>query len=399
MRVILFTGKGGVGKTCTAAATGLRAARNGMRTLVISTDPAHSLGDALDRTLGDEPVPLAPRFEALELDPFRETEQHWGRIQRYLASLMVAQGVDQAIAAEIAGLPGLGEILSLVRLARYNREGAYDLVVVDCAPTGESLRLLNLPQILNKGLTATGKLDRYLIKPLATSVVRVASTLSSLVPDEGVTKAWSLMLTRLGEICRLLVDPEVTSVRLVMNPEKMVIKESQRALTNLNLYGIGVDAVVVNRVLSAEAADGFMAEWYRRQQQYLEQIDSLFCPIPKLTSPLYQREIVGLEALDRLGDDLYGTADPAGFFYQGRALQVDREGESWVLSLHLPIVPGESFEIRHLGNELDFRVKGRRYQVALPDLLAGMEPGKAKLADGRLRVPFEPKATQAAATK
>ena len=391
MRVILFTGKGGVGKTCTAAATGLRAANLGLRTLVISTDPAHSLGDALDCTLGDDPVMLAPNFEALELDPYRETEQYWGRIQRQQAALMIAQGVDQAIAAEIAGLPGLGEILSLVRLARYNRESAYDLVVVDCAPTGESLRLLNLPQILNRGLKASGRLDRYFIKPLATSMVKVASTLSSLVPDEGVTKAWGLMLLRLGEICRLLVDPEVTSVRLVMNPEKMVIKESQRALTNLNLYGIGVDAVVVNRVLSQEASEGFMAEWYQRQQHYLDLIDSLFCPIPKLTSPLYQREIVGLEALDKLGDDLYADANPAGFFYQGRALQVEREGDSWVLSLHLPIVHGESFEVRHLGNELDFRVKGRRYQVVLPDLLAGMEPGKAKLTEGRLRVPFTPK--------
>jgi len=175
-----------------------------------------------------------------------------------------------------------------------------------------------------------------------------------------------------------------------MNPEKMVIKESQRALTNLNLYGIGVDAVVVNRLLGDEAAEGFMAEWYQRQRQYLEQIDGLFYPIPKLTSPLYAREIVGLDALERLGADLYGDRDPAQFFYEGRALQVERDGEQWILSLHLPIVPGEPFEIQHLGNELDFRVKGRRYQVLLPDLLAGMEPGKARLADGQLRVPFAP---------
>lgn len=391
MRIILFTGKGGVGKTCTAAATGLRAAHLGRRTLVMSTDPAHSLGDALDRTLGDEPMGVAPRFEALELDPYKEAEQYYGRVQRYLATLIAAQGVDQAIASEIAALPGLGEILSLVRLARYHREGTYDLVVVDCAPTGESLRLLNLPQILNKGFTATRKLDRYFIKPIASSMVKMASTLSSLVPDEGVTKAWNLMLQRLAEICALLVDPDKTSVRLVMNPEKMVIKESQRALTNLNLYGISVDAVVVNRVLGPQAADGFMKEWHDRQQAYLTEIDHLFFPLPKLASPLYSREITGLEALDELGRDLYGDRDPASFLYRGRALSVEREGDRWILAIHLPIVEGEGVEIQHLGNEMTFKVKGRKYQVVLPDVLAGLAPGKASLKDGQLRVPFEAK--------
>lgn len=388
MRIILFTGKGGVGKTSSAAATALLAARRGIRTVVISTDPAHSLGDSLDIPLGEEPRPIADHLDALEINPYWETESYWGHIQRYLASLMVSQGVDQAIAGELASLPGLGELFSLVRLARFDREQAYDLAIVDCAPTGESLRLLNLPQVLSKGLGATRKLDRFIIKPVLHSVMKVASSLSNLVPDEGVTRAWNHALGRLSEICDLLTDPQKTSVRLVMNPEKMVIKESQRALTNLNLYGITVDAVVVNRVLGAEARDGYMAGWYARQQAYLAEIDRLFYPIPIRTSPLFPQEVVGTDALLQLGTSLWGHDDPTAFFYSGKALQLEREGEDWRLVLHLPLVAGEEVAVHHLGNEMSFVVKGKRYHVALPEILAGMEPGHACLREGRFTVPF-----------
>ncbi len=292
MRVILYTGKGGVGKTTVAAATAVKCASMGYKTLVISTDAAHSLGDSIDQEIGDHPTELAPNLWGQEVNALHELEEHWDRIHIYLTSLFASQGVDDIVAEEMASPPGMEEVASLMWIKKHKREGKFDVLIVDCAPTGETLQLLAFPDV------AKWYLDR--IFPIHRMMNKVARPvmqpfISIPLPSDEIFGNVKDLLLDLEGMKKILGDPKVCTTRIVLNLEKMVVKEAQRAFTYLSLYDYLTDLVVVNRVLPPEVTDTYFNSWREAQQRYAVMVETAFSPIPTLQTKLFDREIVGLE--------------------------------------------------------------------------------------------------------
>jgi arsenite/tail-anchored protein-transporting ATPase len=385
MRIILYTGKGGVGKTSVAAATALLAGKLGYRTLVMSTDPAHSLGDSLDVPLGGEPVDVAPNVQAQELDVLREVDAHWGKLQEWLRVLMAWRGLDEVVADEMAVLPGMEELSGLLYLLSYHEEQAYDVVIVDCAPTGETLRLLSFPEVMSWWLQHIFPIQRFAAK-LARPVVRRVSDLP--MPDDEVFDAAQDILFKLDRMRSILTDPRESSVRLVMNPEKMVIKEAQRTYTYLNLYGYFTDLVVVNRMIPEDAADGYFAAWKESQARYFELVRQGFAPLPIVTARLMPEEVVGVARLEEFGAEIYGEMDPTRVLYEGTAQEIRQEGDTFVLSLALPFVSKEEVELTRIGDELVVHVGKQKRNMILPRALVGAESAGAKMYGDRLEIRF-----------
>ncbi|MHB8683956.1 MAG: ArsA family ATPase [Dehalococcoidia bacterium] len=386
MRIILYTGKGGVGKTSVAAATGLRAAQLGHKTLVMSTDPAHSLGDSLDIDLsGGAAREVAPRLWAQELDVFREIDVHWGKLQEWLRILMAWRGLDDIIAEEMAVLPGMEELSGLLYLLTYYDERAYDCVIVDCAPTGETLRLLSFPEVMSWWLQHIFPIQRVATR-IARPILRRVTDLP--VPDDAVFDAAQDILIKLERMRDILTDPKHASVRLVMNPEKMVIKEAQRTYTYLNLYGYCTDLVVVNRMLPDEGTGGYFERWRESQSKYLDLVREAFAPLPILTARLMRDEVVGIERLDEFGEVIYGEGDPTSVMYEGTAQEIRQEGDIYVLSLALPFVSKEDIELIRMGDELVVHVGNQKRNLILPRALLGAEQAGAKMQGDRLEVRF-----------
>src|SRR3954465_15998172 len=307
-RTILYTGKGGVGKTSVAAATARRCAAAGLRTVVLSTDPAHSLSDSLEAGLGAEPTQVGANLFGQEVQAQEEMERHWDSVQSWLGSLLEERGVDRIAAEELTVPPGMDELFSLLWIKRHHEEGEFDCVIVDCAPTGETLRLLSFPDVV------TWWLERIL--PSQRRLAPFARTLFDLpLPGDGVFDDVERLARNLVAMNGILRDRSRTSVRLVMNPDRMVVKEAMRTFTYLNLYGYLTDAVVVNRVLPAEAGEGYFAAWREVQQEHMELVRSAFSPVPILVAPWLEREVVGPEMLDRLAGELFGDQAPAELLY------------------------------------------------------------------------------------
>src|SRR5690606_30620868 len=305
-RILLFTGKGGVGKTTCAAATALECARRGHRTLVMSTDPAHSLADALDRPLGPEPTEVAERLWAQEVDLYYSMRKYWGNMRELIRTVLRWQGADAVAAEELAALPGMGEGSALLWLDQFYRSGDYDVIVLDAAPTGETLTLLTLPQVTQWWLQKAFPLQKAAIRTVGFAVRKTTG-----VPLDKSYEELDWLFGKLGEVQQVLQDPAVTSARLVMNPERMVIQEAKRAYTYLQLYGYGVDAAIVNRVMPEEGAGGVMARYVEAQAAYLKEIEETFAPLPVFHVPHVGREVFGLELLEEIGRGLYGGRDPA----------------------------------------------------------------------------------------
>src|SRR3954469_6319680 len=306
-RTILYTGKGGVGKTSVAAATARRCAAAGRRTLVLSTDPAHSLADSLGLPLGDQPTPVCERLDGQQVQAQEELERNWAAVQDWLGEMLVERGVDRISAEELTVAPGLDELFSLPARRRHHEAGAYEVIVVDCAPTGETLRLLSFPDVarwwIEKIFPQQGRiLDAA--RPFARAVLDVE------LPGPAVLEDVNALVRNLVAMNELLRDRERVSLRLVMNPDRMVVDEARRTFTYLNLYGFLTDAVVVNRVFPAEVGDYFGA-WRERQQEQLREIESAFAPVPLLCAPYFAEEVVGPEMLDRLGEAAFGTVEDA----------------------------------------------------------------------------------------
>src|SRR5689334_14426093 len=320
-RILLYTGKGGVGKTSVAAASALLCAERGYRTIVFSTDIAHSLSDALNVPLGPEPVEIAPNLWGQEPDVFYNVQRYWHTIQKYVAQLFSWHGLDEVMAEEMTILPGMDELGSLLWIADHLDQDRYDVIVVDAAPTGETLRLLSLPEASRWWVERIAPIGRRVTKlggPLIQKVIGIP------VPDTAVFEAAERLLRRLDQVHELLANPDLTSVRVVMNLEKMSIAESQRSFTYFHLYGYPSDLVVANRVIGADAATGFLRQWRDAQQSYLPTVEAAFAPVPIRQVPFFEHEMVGLELLRELGHALFGDTDPATVFYRGRPYQVRR---------------------------------------------------------------------------
>jgi len=387
MRIILYTGKGGVGKTSVAAATALRSARLGHRTLVMSTDAAHSLADCFDRALGPEPTSVASNLWGQELDVYRQIDAQWGILQKWLKVLMEWRGIDEVLAEEMALLPGMDELASLLYLLNYYDSGEYDVIIVDCAPTGETLRLLSFPDVLRWWLQRIFPIQRA-----AARVVRpVMRRLTDLpVPDDEVFTAVKDLLTRLERTREILGDGDTTSVRLVLNPEKMVIRESQRTYTYLGLYGYAIDAVVCNRLLPEALNHPYFEAWKGSQERYYALVEEGFSPLPIIKGPLMEQEVVGLKMLERFARALFDTSDPTRVLYRGEAQRIRQEDGTYLLTLNLPFASKEQIALSQVGDELTVQVGAYRRNLILPRALAVAESEGAKLEGNRLTIRFGP---------
>lgn len=396
MRIIIFTGKGGVGKTSVAAATGVKAASQGYKTLVMSTDPAHSLADSFDRAdfLGPDPKPIAPNLWGLEVDIYDDLRQNWENVRVHFASLLTSQGVSGMLADEMAILPGMDELFSLVRIKRYFKNQEYDLLIVDCAPTGETLRMLSLPETLAWAIKLFRNAEKFLVKPVLRPLSKV-SPLGKMVAPEEVYVTVDTMFSELEGLTTILSDVSTSSVRLVMNPEKMVIKESQRALTYLGMYGLMVDSVVVNRILPVDKDSGYMNAWKSIQQKHLTEIHDSFTPLPIRHVPMYAQEVVGLDALKQMADDIYGEQDATAFMHTQRPYEIKKTSGGYEVRMHLPFAQEDNLDLWHKGDELIVQVGNQRRIATLPTAIAGMEAGAADFDGHWLVINFTPSANTA----
>jgi arsenite/tail-anchored protein-transporting ATPase len=384
-RVLLFTGKGGVGKTTVAAATAVRAAAREQRVLVTSTDPAHSLADALDVPLGDGPTPLGPYLSAQQIDAQLRLEQHWRHVRDYLVELLSWGGLGDVQAEELALFPGLDEVFSLVDLHAQVTSGRYDVVVVDCAPTAETLRLLALPDALRWYVERVISPSRHVARAVRPVVTRVSSV---PVPQDGVFSAVERIHRDLAAVHAILQDTSSTSVRLVVNPERMVISEALRTATSLSLFGYAVDAVVVNRLLPDDITDPYLARWKQLHSEHLETVRGSFAPTPVLTAPLFGDELVGPDALADLGETIYVTSDESEVLSHRRPIALDRDGDAFRLRIDLPFASKDDLELWRRGHELHVKVNGVKRTVPLPAAIRRHEVAGARLDAGMLDVRF-----------
>ena len=387
MRVIVHTGKGGVGKTSISAATALRCAEMGLKTIVISTDTAHSLGDSLDKEIGPEPTEIYPNLWAQEVDARYSMDKYWGRVQKYMVALFSRQGVQDIVAEEVTILPGLEEGAHLLWINKYVEEGEFDVLVVDAAPTAETLRLLSLPDVtrwwFERILTLTRGAAKIL-RPIGKILNRGDS-----VPDEDAWEQVQELFSTLDKVRDLLADPEIASMRLVINPEKMVIKETQRTYTYLNLYGYATDAILCNRIIPDEVTDPYFAMAKDNQRKNLELIGEAFGELPLLKAPLFGQEIGGLDTLRQLGQALYGDRSPADKMFDGKthSIETDENG-IYTLVVPLPFARKDDMDIYRSRDELTLRVGPYRRNIVLPYALWDLEIADAKFDQSTLRIRF-----------
>ncbi len=390
MRLILMTGKGGVGKTSVAAATGLRCAELGYRTLVLSTDPAHSLADSFDMQMGHEPREVRPNLWGAELDALMELEGNWGAVKRYITQVLQARGLEGVQAEELAILPGMDEIFGLVRMKRHYDEGIYDVLIIDSAPTGTALRLLSLPEVggwymrrFYKPFQAVSVALRPLVEPIFRPIAGFS------LPNKEVMDAPYEFYEQIEALQKILMDNTVSSVRLVTNPEKMVLKESLRAHAYLSLYNVSTDLIIANRIVPAEVTDPFFKKWKENQEKYRKEIHADFHPLPVKEVPLYAEELCGLEALDRLKETLYGDEDPSQVYYKETTMRVVQEGSSqYSLELYLPGIAKDQIQLNKTGDELNVRIGNHRRNMVLPQALAALQPTGAKMDEDYLKIKF-----------
>ena len=387
-RILVYTGKGGVGKTSVAAATALACADRGYRTIVMSTDIAHSLGDAFDVELGPTPKEIVPNLWAQESDVFFNVARYWGRIQAYAASVLRWSGLDEVMAEEMTVLPGMDEVGSLLWIADHHDSGDYDVVVVDAAPTGETLRLLSLPEAAKWWMEKIEPIGRKITKLTGPLIQRVVGM---PMPGDDVFNAGEELFSQLEHMHTLLTDHEKTSVRVVLTLEQVVIKEAQRSFTYFHLYNYPTDLVVANRVLPDEVGEYFRG-WYEAQQRYGPLVDKMFHPIPVRKAPFFDREMVGIDRLRELAVTLYGETDPTDFFYRGRPYSVVREGEGYLVSVDLPFTDKDRINLSRHGDELVIDLGTWRRTLVLPRILVDAPTEGARFEEGTLRIRFGPPA-------
>jgi arsenite-transporting ATPase len=391
MRIIVHTGKGGVGKTSISAATALRCAEMGLKTIVISTDTAHSLADSLDKTIGPEPVEIYPNLWAQEVDARYSMDKYWGRFQKYMVALFSNRGVDNIVAEEVTILPGLEEGAHLLWINKYYNDDEFDVLVVDAAPTAETLRLLSLPDVTRWWFEKILSLTRgaaKILRPIGKVLNR--NNENSALPDATAWDEVEQLFQTLDRVRELLADPEVSSMRLVINPEKMVIKETQRTFTYLNLYGYVTDAIICNRIIPPEVTDPYFAMWKTNQKENLEFIGEAFGEMPVLKAPLFGQEVTGLDALRKLAKELYSDRNPAEKLFTGISHRIESISENggYRLTVPLPFANKEDLDIYRSRDELTVRVGPYRRNIVLPYALWDLEIADAKFEESALNINF-----------
>jgi arsenite-transporting ATPase len=385
MRILLVTGKGGVGKTTVAAATAVRAADGGARTLIMSTDPAHSLGDAFDTHIGAEPTEILPGLHAQQIDAQRQLETFWKDIHDQLMAVFNWGGVDGIAAEEFLVFPGMDELFALLEVKEQANSGLWDLLVVDCAPTAETLRLLSLPEVLSWYFERVLPTERRIMRAARPVLSRVTKL---PMPGEEVFDAAESVFAGVEEVKALLADPEVTAARLVVNPEKMVVAEARRTYTYLGFFGYAVDAVVVNRVLPDEVHDPYFDRWRTVQRDHLATIEESFEDVEVITLRLFDEEMVGVDRLRLVGGELYGETDPIGGFVGRVPFSIVEQPDAIVMELSIPFATKDELDVVRRGNEITITVGQYRRSFVLPDTLQRRRVEGAKLEGGKLGIRF-----------
>jgi arsenite/tail-anchored protein-transporting ATPase len=386
MRILLYTGKGGVGKTTVAAATALKCAERSYRTLAMSTDTAHSLADSFNLSAGQKPTAIAENLWAQETELTGTVNEQWGTIQQWFSTLLAWRGIKEVVADEMAFLPGMEELSYLLYLVNYAESGQYDVIVVDSAPTGETMRLLGFPEMMDWWMKKLFPVQRRVAK-----VVRpiLKPMLNMPLPDEEVLDSIQELFPQINKMRTLLSDAQITSMRLVVNPEKMVIKQTQRTFTYLNLYGYATDLVVCNRLIPDSVIDPYFAYWKANQKQYYQEITERFAPLPVFTLPLLEKEVVGLEMLEKTARELYQDRDPTEIFYRGKAHDFEKKDGQYTLSFDFPYTRKEEISLLKKQDELIIQVGAYRRNIVLPRSLVDLEARTAKFEGGKLVIRFD----------
>ncbi len=395
-RILLYTGKGGVGKTSVAAAAALRCADAGLRTVVLSTDTAHSLGDSLDTPLGPVPKPVVDNLWAQECDVYYNLETYWGTVQNWVEAVLTWRGMDNVLADEIAVFPGMEELANLLWVNRHASSGEYDVVVVDCAPTGETLRLLAFPEVGRWWLDKLLPINRHLarmVRPMARRVTDLP------LPEDDVFEAMTDLVDELQQLHDTLTASNTTTVRLVVNPERMVIREAQRSYTYLTLYDHITDAVIVNRVVPEEAEGRFAEQRRAMQAPYLGDIHAMFDPIPILQVHQFAEEVVGLERLRVMGAQMHATCAPAERLIDYKPYEIAEVKGGFEFRIPAPFLEKSNASLIRRGDELVIRMGAARRNIVLPRVLARMTHSGARLEDGQLRIRFSPRQPTASAAR
>jgi arsenite/tail-anchored protein-transporting ATPase len=384
-RTILYTGKGGVGKTSVAAATARIAAAQGVDTVVLSTDPAHSLADCLEVQIGSEPTQIGERLWAQQVAAQDEMERNWAAVQDWLGEMLLERGVDRISAEELTVPPGMDELFSLLQIKRHHEDGRFGCVIVDCAPTGETLRLLSFPDVARWWLQKVFPQSSQMLnaaRPFARAMLDVT------LPGEAVLDDVQRLVRNLIAMNEILRDNESVSVRLVMTPDRMVVDEARRTFTYLNLYGYLTDAVIVNRVFPEEVGPYFGA-WRERQLAALDEVQSAFAPVPVLRAPYFGEEVVGAEMLDRLGDRVFEERDPGAVLHQRLTQELVVGADAAELRLDLPFAEKGEISLKKIGLELVVRVDGHKRTLMLPPALGDYQPTGASFDGAALHVTFD----------
>ena len=390
MRILLFSGKGGVGKTSLAAATGVRLASLGYRTIVMSIDPAHSLADSFDLDTDlfhlktSDPLPISDKLSILELNIQKELKRHWQEISAYVSSVFRTTGISGVEAEELAILPGMEELSAMMYINQYKREQSYDVIVLDAAPTAESLRFISMPTTLDWYMKHIFPFQRNLLK----AVRPIANRLAPMeLPTDSYFVNIQKLFEKLDGVDAIMNDPQITSVRLVTNPEKMVLRETQRAFVYFSLHGLTVDAVVVNRLLPKAIADGWFDEWHKSQEKVLEEIEEYFAPVPVKRVPLFEHEVIGKQRLEDVGHVLYPNGeDPAAVTRTEKPYSFDKVDGRYEVKVRLPFATKGEVGLFKKGDELVVEIGTLRRHIGLPRSMATLQPSKARLENQVLTV-------------
>ena len=382
---MIYTGKGGVGKTSVAAATALKAARMGYRTVLMSTDAAHSVSDSLEIPLSGRMTRVEENLDAIEIDMLYELENRWKEIQQYISAFLISQGMDGITSKEMAVLPGMELMSALFYVEDFYKKNAYDVVVMDTAPTGETLRLLSFPEISEWYTDKLYNMFRNMMRLARATVGRVIST---PLPSEDLLRDIADLGDRMKDVQKILQDPQVTSIRLVVNPEKMVINETKRAFTYMCLYNLTVEALVINRIIP-EDATGFFEEKLEEQRRYMKVIDESFSPLTMLKAYQLPKELVGITSLERLGEMVFGDTDPTIHYSQQKPMEIYSDDGMDIISLNLPFTMKEAVNLYKTGDSLLVEVGHYRRSISLPTTFARHDPKRAEFKDGRLLIMFE----------
>ncbi len=391
MRIVLFAGKGGVGKTSIAAASGVACAKKGLKTLIMSLDAAHSLVDSfdLDKTLMDKnkgkPIRVAKNLYIQEVDAQEEIEKNWGEVHKYISNLLNISGIDEVLAEELAILPGMEEVSSLLYINRYVTQKSYDVILLDCAPTGESIRFISIPTSLEWYMEKLFDIERRIVKvarPITKKLYKVP------LPEDAYFDTIQKLFDRLKGIDGILSDPDITSVRLVTNPEKIILKETQRAYMYFSLYKMCVDAVIINRILPEAVVDGYFARWKGTQDRYIKKTEQLFSPIPILKVPMLSDQVVGMRDLAKLAKQIYGSLNPEQILYAESPYSFRKVKNDYFLDIKIPFLTKKEVELSKRNEELIVRMGGFKRHVLLPRNIANRKPSGAKIERNKIVIKF-----------